>query len=291
MPKNFQKSLQNYLSKIKTNRPRQLRISSKKWIGLKGCKHPRTPSLSFDKKNNDNKDDEATLEDVDRFLFENFKSLYLEDDKEADCNNNTKSVVSSDEEEDDEEEEETREEKYSKQGPTLFDSSNETPLDLCGSNRFVLTRGFSGSTTTTTNTFEETGSCSNSSTPKTFNVNSFSKEDQMNIPDNCVVVLASSPSPYDDFRRSMQETVEARLRNNESVDWDFMEELLFCYMNLNEKKSYKFILSAFCDLISIMRKSSETKPEKPRSVRTVRIGTEVRKKKIKELTLEFEGSR
>jgi len=292
MPKNFQKSLQNYLSKIKTNRPTQLRLSSKKWIGLKGCKHPRTPSFSFDnKKNNDNKDDEATLEDVDRFLFENFKSLYLEDDKETGCNNTTKSVVSSDEEDDDEEEEETREEKYSKQGPTLFDSSNETPLDLCGSNRFFLTRGFSGSTTTTTNTFEETGSCSNSSTPKTFNVNSFSKEDEMNIPHNCVVVLASSPSPHDDFRRSMQETVEARLRNNESVDWDFMEELLFCYMNLNEKKSYKFILSAFCDLISIMRKSSETKPGKPRSVRTVRIGTEVRRKKIKELTLEFEGSR
>jgi uncharacterized protein (TIGR01568 family) len=250
----------------------------------------------LDDKNNDNNhknDDEATLADIDRFLFENFKSLYLEDDEKTDCNN-TKRVVSSEEEEEDEEE--TPKEIYPKLGPIFFDSSEERPLDLRGSNKFFLTRGFSGSvsnttsTTATTNTFEENGSCSNSSTPKIFNNNSSSKEDQMNIPHNCVVVLASSPNPYDDFRRSMEETVEERLRNNQCVDWDFMEDLLFCYMNLNEKKSYKFILSAFCDLISLMRQSSEAEPMKPRSVRTVRIEWEVRKK-TKELTLEFAGSR
>ncbi|GAU13838.1 hypothetical protein TSUD_261650 [Trifolium subterraneum] len=297
MPKNIQKSLQNYFYKIKSHpRSQKFRLSSKKWIAINGCKHPRTPSFSFDDKNNNNKnDDEATLADIDRFLFENFKSLYLEDDEKTDCHHDTKRAVSSDEEEEDEdeaEEEKTREEKYPKLGPIFFDPSEERPLDLRGSNRFFLTRGFSGSmsnTTSTTNTFEEMGSCSNSSTPKNFNNSSSSKDDQVNIPHNCVVVLASSPNPYDDFRRSMEETVEARLRDNQCVDWDFMEELLFCYMNLNEKKSYKFILSAFCDLISLMRQSSESEPMKPRSVRTVRIGREVRK--TKELTLKFAGSR
>jgi uncharacterized protein (TIGR01568 family) len=255
----------------------------------------------LDGKNNDDNnkknDDEATLADIDRFLFENFKSLYLDDDEKNECNN-TKRVVSSEEEEDEEEDEDEKEETPKeicpKLGPIFFDSSEERPLDLRGSNRFLLTRGFSGSmsnttSTTTTNTFEEMGSCSNSSTPKNFINNSSSNEDQVNIPHNCVVVLASSPNPYDDFRRSMEETVEGRLRNNQCVDWDFMEELLFCYMNLNEKKSYKFILSAFCDLISLMRQSSEAEPMKPRSVRTVRIEGEVRKK-TKELTLEFAGS-
>lgn len=104
-------------------------------------------------------------------------------------------------------------------------------------------------------------------------------------------MLASSTNPYDDFRKSMQENVEARIMKNQNVDWDFMEELLFSYINMNEKKSCKFILSAFCDMISVMRQSSdtepetETDPEKPRSVRTIRKGRDVRKKKNKELSL------
>jgi hypothetical protein len=81
-------------------RSQKFRITSKKWIALNGCKHPRTPSFSLDGKNNDDNkknDDEATLADIDRFLFENFKSLYLDDDEKNDCNN-TKRVVSSEEE-------------------------------------------------------------------------------------------------------------------------------------------------------------------------------------------------
>ncbi|XP_058732476.1 transcription repressor OFP14-like [Vicia villosa] len=288
MPKNLRKSLQRYFSKIKTQHSHQLRLPSKKWISLKSCKHPRTPSFSIENKNN--KDDEATLADIDQFLFENFKSLFLDEHEDAHINQNTKSVVRSDEDEE-KDEEKTGENKSSKLGRIIFDSSEGgSPLDLNGSNRFFTPRGFSGSTTTsTTNTFEETGSSSNSSTSKTFNINSSSKEDKMNIPNNCVVVLANSPNPYDDFRKSMQENVEARIMKNQSVDWDFMEELLFCYINMNEKKSCKFILSAFCDLISVMRQSSDTEsekdPEKPRSVRTIRKGKDVRKKKNKELTL------
>lgn len=288
MPKNLRKSLQRYFSKIKTQHSHQLRLPSKKWISLKSCKHPRTPSFSIENKNN--KDDEATLADIDQFLFENFKSLFLDEHDDAHSNKNTKSIVRSDEDEE-KDEEKTGKNKSSNLGRIFFDSSEGgSPLDLNGSNRFFTPRGFSGSTTTsTTNTFEETGSSSNSSTSKTFNINSSSKEDKMNIPNNCVVVLANSPNPYDDFRKSMQENVEARIMKNQSVDWDFLEELLFCYINMNEKKSCKFILSAFCDLISVMRQSSDTEPEadpeKPRSVRTIRKGKEVRKKKNKDLTL------
>ncbi|CAI8601190.1 unnamed protein product [Vicia faba] len=288
MSKNLKKSLQRYFRKIKTQHSHQLRLPSKKWISLKSCKHPRTPSFSIENKNN--KDDEATLADIDQFLFENFKSLFLDEQEDAHPNKNTKCVVRSDEDED-KDQEKTNENKSSNLGQIVFDSSERgSPLDLNGSNRFFTPRGFSGSTTTsTTNTFEEMGSSSNSSTSKTFNVDSFSKKDKINIPNNCVVVLTSSPNPYDDFRKSMQENVEARIMKNQSVDWDFLEELLFCYINMNEKKSCKFILSAFCDLISVMRQSSdtepETDPEKPRSVRTIRKGRDVRKKKNKELKL------
>jgi uncharacterized protein (TIGR01568 family) len=113
------------------------------------------------------------------------------------------------------------------------------------------------------------------------------------LPDNCVALLSYSPSPYDDFRRSMQELVESKYgkleNNHRKIDWDFMEEILFCYLNLNEKKSHKFILSAFVDLITVMRRNSEAAPGKPCSVRTVRIGREVRKKKTKQVTIEFES--
>lgn len=288
MPKNLRKSLQRYFRKIKTQHSHQLRLPSKKWISIKSCKQPRTPSFSVENKNN--KDDEATLADIDQFLFENFKSLFLDDQEDALSNKNTNRVVTSEEDED-KDGEKIGENKSSNLGRIFFDpSEGGSPLDLNGSNRFFTPRGFSGSTTTsTTNTFEEMGSSSNSSTSKTFKIDSSSKE--IKIPNNCVVVLASSTNPYDDFRKSMQENVEARIMKNQNVDWDFMEELLFSYINMNEKKSCKFILSAFCDMISVMRQSSdtepetETDPEKPRSVRTIRKGRDVRKKKNKELSL------
>ncbi|KAK7294178.1 hypothetical protein RJT34_17063 [Clitoria ternatea] len=263
MPKNIQKSLQDYLSKIKSPRS-QLQLPSKKWI-LSGCKHPRTPSFALeDKKNKANKDDEATLADVDRFLFENFKSLYLKDDDNDDKNN--KSVIS---------EEETLTHttngKAPKLGPILFDSSRR--FEEYSTHDLFM----SGEATT-----DDAGSSSNISTTMD---NSSSENEGATVPENCVVVVACSPSPYEDFRRSMEGIVEARMRNDEKVDWDLMEELLFCHINLNHKKTHKFILSAFVDVISAMRRQPETKP-KPRSVRTVRIGREVRKK-TKEVTLEF----
>nr|GLL41742.1 transcription repressor OFP16-like [Ipomoea trifida] len=60
-----------------------------------------------------------------------------------------------------------------------------------------------------------------------------------------VAVQTDSPDPLADFRRSMQEMVEA----NESTDSDFLHSLLLCYLNLNPKHTHKYIVGAFSDLI------------------------------------------
>ncbi|KAK7335946.1 hypothetical protein VNO80_28097 [Phaseolus coccineus] len=274
------KKIRDYLFKIKSPRP-QIRLPSKNWI-LSGCKHPRTPSFAVYSggnerrhhhhvhvRNNNNNNDAATLADVDRFLFENFKSLYLKDDEET---LNSKRVFEGEDENHEVEE-------------------TTSPRDLHGSTRFFVKPGFSGSlvedaftnTTMNTTTSDEVGSVSTVST--LYDVSSCSSDEKEGadhaLPDDSIALLTHSTMPYEDFRRSMQEMVN----NHEGVvDWDFMEELLFCYLNLNHKKSHKFILGAFVDLITAMRRSnSEPASDKPRSVRTVRTVT-------KNVTLGFGSS-
>ncbi|CAI9118455.1 OLC1v1020029C1 [Oldenlandia corymbosa var. corymbosa] len=60
-----------------------------------------------------------------------------------------------------------------------------------------------------------------------------------------VAIQTYSPDPFADFRKSMQEMVEAHGK----ADWEFMHELLSCYLNLNPKHTHKFIIGAFTDLI------------------------------------------
>ncbi|KAJ7962978.1 Transcription repressor like [Quillaja saponaria] len=294
--KRLQKSLHDYLSKIKSPTP-NIQIpsaansfsSSKSWI-LSGCKHTKTLSFAIDRtngnlnsrNNNNNKDDAATLADIDRFLFENFKSLYIRDDE---VNNNINISIKEKNHHDDQ-----GYHHHQKLGPILFDSPRfiHPPPDLCGSNRFfVAPTGFSSSVmedagrtsmTTTTSSNEGSTSTSTSTTTTTTTINDNSTPNSHDdvsgkntkLPEDCIAVLTYSPSPYEDFRRSMHEMVEARVRNNEGVDWEFMEELLFCYLNLNEKKSYRFILSAFSDLIVVLRQNSDTVVQGRRSVRSVR---------------------
>lgn len=285
MPKKLQKSLQEYLTKIKKPTPRiqfpsnNSFSSSKNWI-LSGCKHPKTLSFAMDCnqfKAGKNADDdgkkggsEATLSDVDRFLFENFKSLYIEEDE--DNYNEKKGKAST-----------TYEgENPSSGGGVLVGSPRFTdpPPDLCGSHRFFISPSVSSSLieesrTSVTTMSEDPGSSSrsttitlNDSTTSTTTTTNDHAKDRVTLPDDCVGVLVYSPTPYEDFRRSMQEMVEARLRNHHGkVDWSFMEELLFSYLNLNEKKSYKYILSAFADLIVVLRQdSSEKVPARSRNV-------------------------
>ncbi|KAF2323329.1 hypothetical protein GH714_034643 [Hevea brasiliensis] len=229
MPTKLQKSLQDYLSKIKNPTPPNSMSSSKNWV-LSGCKNPKTPSFARDRSLNEGheRDGAATLSDIDRFLFENFK---------------------------------------------LF----EIPPDLCGSHRFFVTAGSSSSLIeearlSLTVTSEE-GESSSSSTSNTIidSARSCSNStDIKNIPDDCITVIKYSRSPNEDFRQSMQEMVEARLQRKGKVNWDFMQELLFSYLDLNEKKSHKFILSAFVDLVVGLRQRSGEVPAKPR--RSCRIG-------------------
>lgn len=307
--KKLQKSLQDYLSKLKNPNP-QIKspfnsLSSSKNFILSACKRPKTPSFAIDGQRNNNNNEEshksndsdaATLSDVDRFLFENFKSLYLreEDDEEKKFERNTKS------------EEERLE--SSKFGPILFDSPRfdiGLPPDLRGSNRFFVTPGSSGSlvedarTSSGTTTGDDAGSTSTATTA-TETLNDFSNSSFRHrmsnqaaaaeaIPRDFIAVLTYSPSPYEDFRRSMQDMVEAKFKNDEKVDWDFMEELLFSYLNLNDKKSHRFVLSAFADLVVGLRRRPERDPAtaKPRSVRTFKLGREeVRRRKMKEATSE-----
>ncbi|CAJ2661267.1 hypothetical protein L195_g005022 [Trifolium pratense] len=313
MPKKLQKTLQDYLNKIKNKKPHPQITLTKM---LSGCKHPKTPSFSLDNGRNmsssnavNNKiNDAATLADVDRFLFENFKSLYFKDDEETENNNantNTNNNNNNKRISDGRNNEEPL-----KLGSWLFESPRfitTPPQDLCGSARFFVKPGNSGSlmedALSLSNSDEADSSNSNSSSTASptkevimvNHVHDHHDRDHNNaLPDNCVALLSYSPSPYDDFRRSMQELVESKfgkIENNQRIiDWDFMEEILFSYLNVNEKKSHKFILSAFVDLITVMRRNSEAAPGKPCSVRTVRIGREVRKKKTKQVTIEFESS-
>ncbi|KAJ6715226.1 TRANSCRIPTION REPRESSOR OFP14 [Salix viminalis] len=257
MPKKLQKSLQDYIYKIK-NPAQNIQISSnsfsnsRNWI-FRGCKHPRTLSFAIAgnqsksrAEEDEEKRDAATLSDVDRFLFENFRSLYINDDD----------------------------------GNFPEGKYIDPPLDLCGSHRFFVEPGSSSGSlveearSSLTVTSENMGSTSTSTSTSTVNEDAATADSNdptpVRLPDDCIAVLAYSPSPYDDFRQSMQQMVEEKLQNNGIADWDFMEELLQCYLRLNEKTSHKFILSAFVDLIVGLRKNEDKVPVRSRHSRTAR---------------------
>ncbi|XP_055827759.1 transcription repressor OFP14 [Solanum dulcamara] len=274
MPKQLQKSLSDYLSKKKNKPiPQQTRSSENKtlssstsWL-LRGCRHPKTPSFSADdrkEKNAQGKNEAATLADVDRFLFENFKSFYYkEDDNEAEGNKpSNKSIVRK-----------GKKEEIAGSPNSLSESSSYIipPSNHTGSRRFFVAPGSSSSiieeARTSMTVSDDTGSTSAITTTTATNTNSnessaisteYSKE-TLNA-DDFITLVTYSPSPYDDFRQSMQEMMEARLNDQGKINWEFMEELLFCYLDLNDKKSYKYILCAFVDQIVVLRENSGRVP-------------------------------
>ncbi|CAN6195669.1 unnamed protein product [Urochloa humidicola] len=74
-----------------------------------------------------------------------------------------------------------------------------------------------------------------------------------------VAVVTFSAAPYEDFRRSMREMVEAFAAGSAdaaapAVDWEFMEELLFCYLHLNDRAVHGDILRAFTDTVAALRR-------------------------------------
>lgn len=251
MPTKLQKSLQDYLAKIKKPTPQlqfpnpQSFSSSKSWI-MSGCKHPKTLSFAIDRKQvvdaaaGNNDDAAATLADIDRFLFENFRSLYLKEDEDL----SERRKVSG----------------GGRDSKNQREVSPESPVDSYGgSHRFFFSPDESH-----TESSENAGSSSSSLIGEDHGKD-------LKLPTGCIAILRHSPNPSEEFRRSMQEMMDSHLKHNEKVDWEFMEELLFSFLNLNDKKSYKYILNAFVDLIVILRQKAEEAPAKPRTVRSVRM--------------------
>ncbi|XP_052190880.1 transcription repressor OFP12 [Diospyros lotus] len=73
-----------------------------------------------------------------------------------------------------------------------------------------------------------------------------------------IAVQTYSPDPYQDFRRSMQEMIESRRIIDVAADWDYLHELLNCYLTLNPKHTHKFIIHAFSDLLVTLMSSATT---------------------------------
>lgn len=61
-----------------------------------------------------------------------------------------------------------------------------------------------------------------------------------------IPMVMTSSDPYRDFRTSMEEMVMA----HGLQDWSALQELLHCYLRLNEKKTHRFIVLAFMDLLA-----------------------------------------
>jgi len=76
-----------------------------------------------------------------------------------------------------------------------------------------------------------------------------------------VPIRKYSPDPFSDFRKSMQEMIEAREKQDKTStinDWEYLHELLLSYLSLNPRHTHKFIIGAFADLlVSLMYSSSD----------------------------------
>jgi uncharacterized protein (TIGR01568 family) len=174
---------------------------------LSTCRFPRTPSLDLDgdhaanaSADDNSKDQAATLSDVDRFLFDNFRSLYIHDNNDPSSSAGTSTSV------------------VNETPPTTkTSSSSESALEDIKEAR----------------PGEEGG-------------------------DSAAIVVFSM-DPYTDFWRSMQNMI--KMHHGcvcRPLDWDFLEELLFFYLQLNDKAVHKHILRAFADLTAGTHMASST---------------------------------
>ncbi|KAL6292002.1 hypothetical protein ACE6H2_000144 [Prunus campanulata] len=86
-----------------------------------------------------------------------------------------------------------------------------------------------------------------------------------------VRVRKFSSNPYLDFRRSMEEMLEANRdhhmlvghdhhHHSTSDDVEYLHELLLCYLSLNPKQAHKDIISAFTDLVICLLSANSSAP-------------------------------
>ncbi|CAL9773497.1 unnamed protein product [Musa acuminata subsp. burmannicoides] len=83
---------------------------------------------------------------------------------------------------------------------------------------------------------------------------STSQSDMASVDSTAVITF--SKDPCHDFLISMQEMMEAHnaVGADDRLDWEFMEQLLLCYLELNEQSVHKDILRAFTDLTAAFRR-------------------------------------
>ncbi|KAJ4768380.1 Transcription repressor OFP14 [Rhynchospora pubera] len=210
----------------KTKLPKSIKFLSKKLkkvphLNLNGsitpsrlrsaCKYPKTPS--FDERDPDIEQQTdnraATLSDIERFVFENFHSLYIKDTNNSSTSTFTKprAMMHGD-----------------------FTTKSASPASMT-----------SPSTT-----------------------------DDISEKEAGVGIVTFSVDPYEDFRSSIKNMVEAHHPDeSQSLDWDFMKELLFCYLELNDQSMHKHVLGAFIDIAAGFRRSRVSVVSK----RTVPVNT------------------
>lgn len=211
--KGLQRYLGIYLAKLKKAAQAETREENStinmttSWL-LSACKYPRTlsfagernPPSRHDGGGGSGGDTSATLADVDRFLFDNFNSLYDARDEDDD------------------------------DGGTSNALAEGVRVSATSTSSSSFTASASSSTATLTQP-----------PPKS--------SDVALLAGHSVAVMTLSKDPYGDFRRSLQEMVDARHQElRDPLDWDFMEELLISYLELNDRAVHKHIIHAFTDV-------------------------------------------
>ncbi|MQL89489.1 hypothetical protein Taro_022066 [Colocasia esculenta] len=280
MGKGLHKSLHIYLAKLRrslTTEPNQdssyLRTAASATTSrlLSACKYPKTPSFAAERHHIAGNDRSAsasrhaaTLSDVDRFLFENFNSLYTTRDNDGDDGDYSDADAAL--------EDYLADDFYS---PRPRDA--EPPPDLRASRRFFVSPGTSNSLLEETRPSAASSTSSSSSAASSSSTATVTQPplwrpdagDLPAVPGDGVAVMTFSKDPYEDFRRSMQEMVEARHSDpREPLDWDFMEELLICYLKLNDRSVHAYVLGAFTDLVVAARRQRAS-PRSPGGVPSV----------------------
>ncbi|CAL1411353.1 unnamed protein product [Linum trigynum] len=64
-----------------------------------------------------------------------------------------------------------------------------------------------------------------------------------------VAVKKYSPDPYADFKKSMVEMIESRRIKDARGNWDYLHQLLSCYLDMNPKNTHGYIIAAFADIV------------------------------------------
>ncbi|ESQ52230.1 hypothetical protein EUTSA_v10017064mg [Eutrema salsugineum] len=72
------------------------------------------------------------------------------------------------------------------------------------------------------------------------------KEEEEEEEEGFMLLSLESNDPYSDFKRSMEEMVEAHALHH---DWRSLEKLLFQFLEVNAKTSHRYIFAAFVDLL------------------------------------------